>query len=157
MGTPTWRNIRLGIELKGSVDRGTLLVPGLLRVECASGNANATLKGGGTTTLTSEGTVTFTGCGVLDHTGKLNLNCTVMSPGQPDGTIIAKGSGTGSMESAKYFSLLSSLQFATFEVLGALCPLVESDMEVNGSVFLTLDTPETDAALHQVLVDEDKL
>ena len=137
---------------------GHLLVPGLgIDIECSSGSGSVTASGGKTETLTGSGEITYTGCKDVNF-----KTCTVRSEpaGTPKGTIIAKGSGTGFMESTKTLAKLASKAgspFTTVVYEGAECPLTEVDGTVTGFVDVEIVEAATDSAIHTGVVQKQGL
>ena len=135
---------------------GHLLVAGI-DTECKNGSGGVTLSGGKTETLTGSGEIVYIGCKDVYF-----KTCTVRSepPGTPKGTIIAKGSGTGFMESAKTLAKLASKvgsPFTTVVYEGAECPLTEVDGTVTGFVDVEMVNAATDTAIHAGVVQKQGL
>ncbi len=147
---------KTSVNLKGTVEAGRLLVPGLnLKIKCTKGEA------AGSASLSEENkklagsaTVTFTGCVVLEF----EKTCFPMSKegatAQPNGTIIAKGNAKAFMEGTKTFVEAKSegTPFTSIEILGASCPLEEVDGTVNGSITVEIEKPLEDLVPHGIVL-----
>lgn len=131
---------------------GEMLVPGLgLSINCTSGLGSlAASLSEANKKSSGSSEITFTGCKVLGS----EKNCTVEGPSKE--TIVVKGSGTASMKAGSKnvtFSLSSS-NFATIAISGALCPLSEVEGALNGSLELTLFDPGPEEVNHLGTLDE---
>ena len=150
-----WLLLRSGIsvgelKLEGTVGPGFLLEEGGLEVntECKGGAASAALNTTGESKkLILISTIYFTGCDVVGLP-----NCSVNSPGSPDGTIRISAVGEGVSDSKV---LLSSEEFTTITYGNPLCPFDELEVTVDGSSTLTLVSPTELLKLHKVLYDEE--
>ena len=136
----------LELKFNTTTGLGKLLVPKLgLTIHCTGGSGPITISTDTThKVLTGSGTITYTGCTIEGNPEK----CTVHSKGAANGTIVAKGSGTGFMEGEAVLAELSSSEFTFIEIGGALCPLNEENGAVNGKAHLLLLEPLVDASTH---------
>ncbi len=140
------------LSLVGTVLLGELLVDKLgLKIHCPEGTIAAEFKlSADKTKATGTGSATFKKCTVLTFP-----KCTVNSPGAAAGEIKAAGSGEGKMTGETVFAELSSAEFTTIEITGALCSISElGGQKVNGTATLTLHEPLVDKKEHLALLDE---
>lgn len=154
VGTRSFKSI----ELKGTVDAGKILVPGLLALSCTGGPA---IAGASTEEESKKLSINLTtllsGCVVKDATGKVNSNCTVNSLGEPAKSIKLEFAGVASMSNALDVSFsLSSSEFAIIEINGALCSLAEFDGPINGAASLTMQSGADKQLLHVVHLNEER-
>lgn len=132
-----------------------LLVGGLgFSVRCAGGTAAAELATvNEDKELVGSGMVEFTGCVVVGS----EKVCTINTPGKAAGKIVASGSGYGQMVGEKTFTELSSAEFTTIEISGALCSLDELEAVISGTGTGTLVSAATELKTHLVEIDEKEL
>lgn len=141
------------LKLSAEMLPGSLYIPEIdMEIHCTGGTASVTTNlSGGSTVLSGSGSAEFTGCAVRE----LEVACTVHSPGQPDGTIVAEGSGTAGMNGAEeVFSNLESAEFTEFYYEGEECPLAELDQTISGTVKVTLLEALKDLTTHLVHLDD---
>jgi hypothetical protein len=148
------------LELKGEVLLGELRVPGLnLNIHCKKGSATAHLELNAGPTPAAHTVLTGTATGVFQECTVLEFSkCTVKSPGAANGEIKASGKGEGKMTGEEVYALVSSKEFASINVEGALCPfegLIEQP--VNGNAKLTVTDPLKDETTKLVKLDDDGL
>jgi hypothetical protein len=155
MAQANWQLKRNGttvktLNLTANLLGGELLIPGLgLGVNCTGGVATATLLNE-TTKLSGSTHASFTGCTVLSFP-----KCIVHSPGTPNGTILASGSGTATMSGEETYFLSESEEFTEINFLATACFL--SGLSLRGSVLLTLLESGQAAATHLAHLDEEEL
>ena len=146
----------LQLQLTGDVLLSKFLVPAVagLELHCSGGAASVTTKlEKEHAILTVSGSAKLTSC-VLVGAEK---TCTVKSPGAAAGELVLSFQGKLYMKGETTYSLISSEEFTTKVITGALCPLNETEEVVAGSIILTLLDPLTDAATHLVELDDDEL
>lgn len=133
----------------GSFGAGTLLEEGGITISCAKGSFSGTIESGGKGTgVASFGAAEK--CKVGTAGVPNNTHCWVTGP------IVGTGLVQTVLDKTIWYLMLIGLgaerDFAEFEIKGdGLCPVEENMMDVNGETALLIDTPETEAATHQVL------
>ncbi len=143
------------LNLNGQILLGELLVDKLgLKIHCPEGTA--TLKvalSADKLKTTGSGTATFKKCTMLEFP-----KCTVNSPGAAAGEIKASASGELKMTGETFFAEMSSTEFSTIEITGALCSISEiGGQKLNGTLTLTMHEPLVDNVTHLALLDEKEL
>jgi hypothetical protein len=131
------------LNLDALVLNGELLVPDLnLEIYCPHGHANATLLDlDSPSELDVHAEGIFLNCIVLDFTSF----CTVHSPGEANGEIIALGEGKATMSGTNVTANFESEEFTEIQFLNPLCPFFELDSPVSGSAHIILLNANTDS------------
>lgn len=141
----------LHLALETQVLPEELLVQELgLEIYCSGGEGLLLLSlNGNHSVLTGTFTTSLSGCEVVDFPF-----CTVNSPGQATGLILASGSGTAGMSGNDVVPQFSSENFAEITIEGELCPLAEIEEVVSGSFHLLILDPRFEKLEHLAHLDE---
>lgn len=138
-----------------TINPAVFAVPGLgIEIACTGGTGTDFTQLNEAHTVQSGGAIAkFTGCKDVTF-GEV---CTLASPGEPVGTIVTSGTGSGSMEGEKVLVTTASSEFAKIQFFGEECPFTELDGKVVGSVTVEIADPLKDTASHEVEVVKYKL
>jgi hypothetical protein len=130
------------LNLDALVLNGELLVPGIgPEIYCPHGHATATLLDlDSPSELDVHAEGTFLNCIVLDFP-----LCTVHSPGEANGEIIALGEGKATMSGTNVTANFESEEFTEIQFLNALCPFFELDSPFSGSIHILILNVNTDS------------
>jgi hypothetical protein len=135
------------LNIVGSSSEGvSILVANGIEIRCGISTSSATVTAN-EFILTGTATVAFNSCVELTFLAV----CGTHSTGQPNGSVVASGKGTGGMVSVEEVYLQSGKElFTTIEFTGEECPLAEINGATTGEVKITALTALKDTTSHMI-------